>query len=240
MILAIISFATVANAQKERKFIRNGYSDYKDGKFVESEVANKRALELAPDSYEANYNLANSLFKQEKIDDALNCYSELAKDEKDKTKLSQLYHNIGDCHYAKKEYDKSVEAFKKSLKYNSSDDQTRYNLIAAQKMLNNQNNQDQNQDKNNQNQDQQKQDQKDKNEDQNKNQQDKDQQNKDNQDKQNQNQDQQQQPQNQQPKMSKEDAERLLNAIQQDENKLQENRKKEEAVGGARVTDKNW
>lgn len=51
-----------------------------------------------------------------------------------------------------KEYDKSVEAFKQSLRLNPADDETRYNLALAQKLLENQQNenQDQNQDQQNQ------------------------------------------------------------------------------------------
>ncbi len=148
-------------------------------------------------------------------------YRQLAEKVTDKDHLSRIYHNIGNGHFAKKEYDKSIEAYKSALKNNPFDDETRYNLIVAQKML-----QQQNQDKQNQQQQQ-----KDQQKDQKKEEEKKEEQ------KQDQQQQQQQQPQQQ--NMSEKDAERLLNAIQQDENKLQEKMKKANAAQKNPV-EKNW
>ena len=214
----------VASAQQERKYIRDSYKLYHDSLYEQAQDAAVKAMALTPNSYEANYNYANALFQQEKYDEALEKYNQLASGETDKQKLSELYHNIGDCHFAKKEYEPAIDAFKKSLRNNPSDDQTRYNLIATKKLLddqkNNQNNQN-NQD-NKQNQDQQQQQQQEQ-------QQQQDQQNQ---------QDQQQQQQQEQ-KMNRDEAERLLNAIQNDENKLQEERKKMQEMQKRKI-EKNW
>ena len=71
-------------------------------------------------------------------------------------KLSQIYRNMGVLFQAAQDYAKAVEAYKMSLRNNPKDDETRYNLALAQKMLKdqqqNQQNQDQNKDKENQDQ----------------------------------------------------------------------------------------
>ncbi len=218
-LLAIFSSIS-AFAQKERSFIRDSYKMYNDSDYAGAQEASVKALAEAPQSFEANYNYADALYKQQKIDEALEQYEKLAANETDKAKVSKLYHNIGNCHYVKKEYDKSIDAYKKSLRADPSNNATRYNLVAAQKMKDKKNdNQDQNQ--NQQQQQQQQQDQQDQK------------------DQQQQDQQQNQQQQQQQQQMDKEEAQRLLDAVQQDENQLQEDRKKLKEASPRHI-DKNW
>ena len=132
---------------------------------------------------------------------------------------------MGVIFHSGKDYAKAVEAYKESLRNNPKDDETRYNLALAQKMLKeqeqNQQNQDQNQDQNQQDKEKE---------------QDKQDQNK--QDKQNQ--DQQQQPsQPQDNKMSKENAEQLLKSVMQDEKDVQDKVKKQQVIQGGRL-EKDW
>lgn len=225
LLLVLILLAPSAlMAQEERKYIRKGTAEYEKGKFLESEIEYRRALDKDANSFEGNFNLGNALFKQEKVDESLEQYRNLAGTVTDKDQLSRIYHNIGNGHFAKQEYDKSIAAYKNALKNNPFDNETRYNLIVAQKML-----QQQNQDKQNQD----KQDQKDQQQDQKKDQE------QQKQEQQQDQKDQQQQQQQQQQNMSEKDAERLLNAIQQDENKLQEKMKKAKAAQKSAV-EKNW
>ena len=151
-----------------------------------------------------------------------------SKVEKDRDKLAQIYHNMGVILQSSKQYPQCIEAYKESLRNNPKDDETRYNLALAQKLLKDQQqNQDQNQDKN---QDQ-KQNQKDDKKDQNK-----DQQEQDKKDQQNQNQQQQQQNKDE---MSKENAQQLLNAVMQDEKNVQDKVKKQLQIQGKKL-DKDW
>lgn len=209
----------LAQAQDERKFVRKGTAEYEKGKFLESEIEYRRALDKNANSFEGNFNLGNSLFRQEKYDESMNQYEQLADTQTDKDRLSRIYHNIGNAHFAKQEFDKSIAAYKEALKNNPYDDETRYNLIVAQKMLQNQ---EQNKDNQDQKQDQQQQKEEQKPQEQ----------------PEPEKQDQQQQQQ-QESNMSKQDAERLLNAIQQDENELQKKNQKLKAGQKVQV-EKNW
>lgn len=222
-------------AQKERKFIREGNTLFETQKFEQAEVEYRKAMDKKAESFEAAFNLADALYKQEKYDEALLQFSTLAEEQTDKEKLGQLYHNIGNTLLSMKKTDESIEAYKESLRNRPNAEETKYNLEFArhkkQQDEQNKDNQDNKDNKDQQNKDQQQnQDNKDQNkdqQDQNKDQQnqDKDKQDKDkdqnqNKDQQDQNKDQQQQ---QQPgKISKEDAQRLLDALQNDEKKVQE------------------
>lgn len=228
-IFALLLFAAAsASAQKaERDYIRKGNRLFKDSVYVDSEINYRKALEVNPKSTVASYNLANTLMQQNKLKEAMEQYVAASRIEKDKKNLAQIYHNIGVIFHSQKDYAKAVEAYKESLRNNPKDDETRYNLALAQKMLKdqqqNQNNQNQNQDKN---QEQQKQDQK--------------QQEQQKQDQQ-QNQNQQQPPQQDKKdnQMSKENAEQLLNSVMRDEQDVQDKVKKQQVIQGGRL-EKDW
>lgn len=227
-------------AQKaERKNVREGNKLYSNEKFTESEIAYRKSLEVNPRSVEGTYNLGNALYKQKKFPEAAEQYQlltgqaeKMVETEEGKARLAGVFHNLGDISMQSKEYAKSVEAFKQSLRLNPQDDETRYNLALAQKLLEDQQNQDQDQ-----NQDQQNEDKKE------------DQENKDDQQQQDQQQQQQddqkenktQQEQQQNEQMSQDNAQQMLDAFLQDEKNTQEKVKKAQAQQQQRrKTDKEW
>ncbi len=219
-------FSITAAAQgNERDHIRRGNKLYNDSLFVKAEVEYRKALDANPGSTEAMYNLGNALLMQQKAQDAMKQYEAASKIEKNKAKLAKIYHNAGVILQAGKQYSQCIEAYKQSLRNNPNDDETRYNLALAKKMLKDQQQQQQNQ----QNKDKQE-NKKDEQEQQQKKEQEQQKQKQDSQ---------QQQQQQQQNQMSKENAEQLLNAVMQDEKDVQEKVKKQLQMRGKKY-DKDW
>ena len=215
----IFAFSLYAFPQKQvRKEMRNGNKEYKQEKYTEAEIAYRKALASNARSSDVAYNLGNSLYKQEKFPEALEQYQAAVSDEKNKEREAATWHNAGNVFMNAKDYKKSIEAYKQALRRAPYDDETRYNLALAQKLLEEQEQQDQNQD---QNQDQQ-QDQKDQ--------------------QQNQNQDQQQQEQQQNPnQMQQQTAEQILDAMMQNERDTQEKvREQQMQQQRQRKTGKDW
>ena len=152
MILSL-GVAISAAAQKvERDFLRKGNRAFADSLFVDAEINYRKALDANPQSAIAMFNLGNALMMQNKLQDAMEQYATAAKIEKEKPNLASIYHNVGVIFHSQKEYAKAIEAYKQSLRNNPNDDETRYNLALAQKMLNDQQ---QNQDQQDQDQEQQ-------------------------------------------------------------------------------------
>lgn len=222
--IAFLMPALVMAQKNERSYIRRGNKLYNDSLFVKSEVEYRKALDINPKSTEAMYNLGNALLMQQKAKEAMEQYETASKIEKNKKKLAMIYHNAGVILQSGKQYAECIEAYKQSLRNNPTDDETRYNLALAQKMLKEQQ-KNENQNKENQN---------NKKEDQKQNQQKDNQQDK-NKEKQ-QNQEQQNQNKNQ---ISKENAEQLLNAVMQDEKNVQEKVKKKLQMRGKKY-EKDW
>lgn len=222
--MVLLCCTTVVFGQKsERDYMRSGNKLYNDSLFVKAEVDYRKALELNPKSTDAMYNLGNALLMQNKAKEAMEQFDAVTRIEKDKGKLARAYHNMGVILQSSKQYPQCIEAYKQSLRNNPHDDETRYNLALAQKMLKDQQQQ-QNQDKQQeQKQDQKQDDQKDQNKDRNEDQKKQPQQN-------------QQQNKNE---MSKENAEQLLNAVMQDEKNVQDKVKKQIQVSGKKL-EKDW
>ena len=225
MVLLLFMAVSVSAQKAERDFISKGNRFFKDSVYVDAEVNYRKALEANPQSTVSMFNLGNTLTQQNKLQEAMEQYVGATKVEKGKSNLAQIYHNMGVIFHSQKDYAKAVEAYKQSLRNNPKDDETRYNLALAQKML-----KDQQQDQQNQNQDQNKQDQQ--------KEQDKKDQNKQDQ-KQNQDQQQKSQPEKKDNEMSKENAEQLLNSVMQDEKDIQDKVKKQQVLQGGRL-EKDW
>lgn len=211
-------------SQSEKKYIYDGNKSYDAKKYSEAEKNYRQALIKDKDSYKAAFNLGNAYYKQEKYNEAVEQFQLLTHKATSKDTLAKAYHNLGNALVKTKKYKESVDAYKNALKNNPTDEDTRYNLAYAQQMLK------QEEQKNKDNKE-------DKKEEDKKEEDKKNNENKDKQDKKDDNKDKQEQPRNQ---ISKEDAQRLLDALQNDERKLQENKKAQKVKGQKVEIDKDW
>lgn len=223
VILFLLMTWAGAFAQQPAKFIRKGNSEYNNAKFKDAEINYRKALDKSPQSVKAAYNLGDALYKQGDYEKAASSFSNVAgqKSLGDKSKAA-AFHNLGNSMLQEKKYSESIEAYKNALRLNPKDEETRYNLAYAmtklQQQQNNKNNQDNNKDQ--------------------KQQQQKQQQQKQDEQKQQQQQQQQQQPQNKQ--MKKQDAERMLQALNNNEKQTLDKVKKNKAKAVQVRTEKDW
>lgn len=107
----------------------------KDGNFPKAEGEYRKAIAKNPVNSIAKYNLANAYYNSEKYDEATLRYTEAAKVATSKLEKHKAFHNQGNTYMEQKKYKEAVEAYKNALRNNPKDDQTRYNLALAKKML---------------------------------------------------------------------------------------------------------
>lgn len=252
-VLAILCAAQMF-AQVDRHDVRAGNRKFKKEDWREADISYRKALVKDSTSVAANYNLANTAYRQKNYDEAGKLLDRIKDFAPASSHVSDYWFNAGDVALAKKDYQAAVNAFKSALLANPSDLEAKENYIYAKKKLEDQqkngggqNDQNQNQDQNQNNQDN-KDQQNDQQNDQNQqNKQDnKDQdkgQNQNNSQDQNNNQGQNQNGQSgQQPvKISPQQAQQMLKAIQAKEKETQDkvNREKAEALK-SRQKEKNW
>jgi Ca-activated chloride channel homolog len=239
LLCLISSFFWPIYGQTEKKFIRQGNSQYKDNKYSEAEVSYRKAIDQNKQAADAGFNLGDALYKQNKYEEAGKQFTESFSALADRKKKSASLFNLGNTFLSNKKIQESIEAYKNSLKIDPGNNEAKYNLAYAQDLLKQQQQQQQQQkqDQNNKDNDKKKDNNKeDQNKDQSKDQK-KDQNKEQNQDKK---QDQKDQQQQQQQGISKEDAQRLLNAIANDEKNVQEKVKLAKAAKEKVRTRINW
>lgn len=239
-ILALLSISVAMSAQTDRKEVRSGNRQFRRENYKEAEISYRKALVKDSLSFAANYNLANVLYRGEHYDEAGKILETVREAAPASEYGADYFFNAGDIALAKKDYAAAVDAFKQSLLLNPGDLQAKENYIYARKMLENRQQNGGGQD-NQQNQDEQQnqdnQDNQDNQQDRNDNQQNQDQQNQDQQDSQDGRNGQQPQP----VKISPQQAQQMLKAMQAKEKETQDkvNREKAEALK-SRQKEKNW
>jgi hypothetical protein len=243
LIYLFLATMGVAWGQNERKVIRQGLRAYNDGEFSEAEVQFRKAGDINQESFEAEYNTGAALYGQEKYEETVKQYESLVKQsqaavEDDPESLAHIWHNMGNSLLEAQQYGPSIEAYKNSLRLKPDDFDTKYNLAYARQKLKEQEQQNQDQDGENDQQQQKQEDQKKSQGEQNQDER------LDNQEQQEQNQEPQakedQQAQPQPREISKEDAERMLNAIQQQEKDVKDKVDKKKAAAAKVKTKKDW
>ncbi len=225
--MAFLAVCGSMYGQVDRREVRSGNRQFKKGDWQKSEIEYRKALLKDTSSIAASYNLANSLYRQDNFEEAGKTLGKIKETVAVSPSSADYYYNLGNVAVQKKDWGGAVEAYKQSLLRRPDDMDTKENYAYAKLMLKNEGggggsgkdnqNQDQNQDQDqnqNQNQDQ-------------------------NQDQQDQNQDQQQGQGD--SKISPQQAQQMLKAIQAREKETQDKVNKEKAaVLKSRQKDKNW
>lgn len=235
-------------AQKENKFIRSGNDLYAEENYKDAEVDYMKALEENPGSNKGQFNLGDALYKQESYEDAAKIFNNQTELLSDKNQRSDAYYNLGNSLLKANKFPESIDAYKKALRNNPKNMEAKYNMEYAKKKLEQQQNKD-DQNKDNKDQDKKDQDKKD----QDKKEQDKKDQEKQDQEKQQQdqqqdkknqqgeNQDQNKQEQSQPQQISKKDAQRMLEALKNNEKKTLEKLKLQKMkAGNTKKVEKDW
>jgi hypothetical protein len=275
-VLALLCVTTLS-AQKmpERGLVRKGNRLFDKERYTQSADAYQHALNHDSTSFEARYNLGNTMIRRAMADTTAYADPQSSAAKMSQGFISQAegllqaaaadslrtaderadaFYNLGNSQFIQQKLQEALKSYRQSLVLRPDDMEAKYNYALTKKLLEQQQQQQQDQQNNDQNQDQQQ----DKNQNQDQNQQGNNDQNQ-NQDKndqsdnkQDKNEDQQgggdqeqkeqpQQPQGQKPKsgMSEEQQQQLLNAIQAQEDKTQE--KLDEKKKGIIIRGKkNW
>lgn len=242
LLTSIIPVSGYAQSQSEKEIVREGNSQYNKGKYSDAEISYRKALEKNKDSQAAAFNLGDALYKQGKYEEAATQFQQITAEKGNSSLKAKAYHNLGNSYLKTKKLEESINAYKNSLKMVPNDQETKYNLAYAKSLLVQQQNQNKK--------DKDKKD--DKNKDKDKNQQNKDQQKKDDEKKDKKNKDESDkndnknddkdkngEPPSPQPqKLSKEDAQRILDALNRKENDM--HKKLDKKGSDKNQIEKNW
>ena len=221
----LCALSLTVSAQVDRHDVRAGNRKFRKGDWKAADISYRKALVKDSTSVPANFNLANTLYRTENYDEAAKTMEKIKDSAPSSANAADYFYNVGDIAIAKKDWQGAVTAFKESLLRNPGDLEAKENYIYAKKMLENQqnggggngqDNQDNQQNKNDQN-------------------------NQPQQNNQNNQNNQSGQQDGQQMKISPQQAQQMLRAIQAKEKETQDkvNKEKAEALK-SRQKEKNW
>lgn len=152
----LIIFATdLAIAQNANQLVYEGNKSYKKQDMQTAINKYNEALKIQSNNKKALYNLGNALYKdaltlkysnnlainvnnkdsiaQLMLQRSADLFTAAAQLYKNKDSLQNVYHNLGNSYLFQKKYDEAINAYKKALKLNPNDEDTRYNLAFALK-----------------------------------------------------------------------------------------------------------
>lgn len=234
--LILISFAI--QAQEKDKFLPKGNEEFAVKNYTDAEANYRISQSKFKKKAISSYNLGTTIYKQNQHSESKYQFAKAIKDAKTKPEKHKSYHNLGNVLMKEKEYQGAVEAYKNALRNNPNDEETRYNYALAKKMLKDnpppekpkENKKDEK--KENKDKEKDKEKEKDKNDDKDKN--DKDKKNQDDK------KDNQEKPQPKPSGANKQRIENLLDAVNNEEKKVQDKVKAQQVQGKPQKPEKDW
>ena len=249
-LLMFISMGSIMSQQNEyESLIKKGNNSFEDNTAL-SEQNYRKAISYSPEFVKGQYNFSNNLYKNEYYDEALLNQLEASKYAKTRADKHLIFHNIGNILMKKKMCKEAVEAYKNALKNNPKDDESRYNLALAKDCAKDENENEKESEGEDEDEDKEKDKEKDENEDQKE---EKDQQGDD--EKQNEDQDQKENNKDdndqkgddkskdekpEEKKLSPQQIKNILEAMNQEESKVQEKMNAKKLKGVKLKNEKDW
>jgi tetratricopeptide (TPR) repeat protein len=247
--VAAVAGGTESYGQKypERRHIRAGNLDYEAQDYPASEGDYRTALEKDSSSFAARFNLGDALYKQERFEEAEKEFAALADSPvfESVEQAGKVFYNLGNAQFSQKKLKEALESYKMSLRVNPGDLEAKYNLAYVQKLLEEQENEGGGGSGEQDKQDEQNEQQQNQNDGQGEQQQDPQGQEEDENEQDGQNEGEQDKPEpsgENQPAeavISREDAEKMLETIQSQEDKTREKVNDQQKVTVGR-SGKNW
>lgn len=240
IILFLIICSTAMTAQSAHKLLIEGDESYLNEEYLTAEESYRKAQQKNS-STKSNFNLGNAVYQQERYEEAVQHYQSTYNVAEDDLERANALYNLGNAQLKSGQIEAAIDTYKEANRFNPDDSEILTNLYMAKLMMKQQQEQQQ--------QEQQQQDEQ--NNEQNEEQQSNDQQ----QDQQQQGDDQQQQEQQPQDsdiensseeqqqaaqgqELSKEDALKLLEVIENEEKNVQEKLRK--VSGNKTKPKKDW
>lgn len=221
--------------QSAHRHLRNGDKAYKQEMYDVAEESYRKSVEQSP-SAKGTFNLGNTVYQQDRFEEAVQHYQQTVNSSSDDVELAEALYNLGTAQLKNGQLEEAVESYKSAVRANPEDDEIRQNLYVAKLLRRQEQQQEQKQEQQ---------------------QEDNQQSDEENQDQQNQD-DQQGESQEGQPssdseidnqggespnpeeaqELSKEDAEKLLQVIENEEKSVQEKLRK--ISGNKKKPKKDW
>lgn len=135
LLLGVLSLNLVyAQTLKERETIAEGNRQFLLENYAIAAKEYAEVLVKNPENVKANFNIGSVYYETKQYDKAERYFYQASKYATTKEVKAQSYHNMGNALMQSRKYKEAIEAYKKALRNNPRDNQTRYNLSLAKKL----------------------------------------------------------------------------------------------------------
>ncbi|KAB1156003.1 tetratricopeptide repeat protein [Flavobacterium luteum] len=135
VLYSLLFFSLATFAQEKDPNLPKGNQEFEDKNYTEAEADYRISQSKIPKSELASYNLGNAIYRQNQSSEAKYSFLKAIENSKTRAQKHQAFHNLGNVFMNEKKYSQAVEAYKNALRNNPSDEETRYNYALAKKML---------------------------------------------------------------------------------------------------------
>lgn len=140
LMLALLLCFGFVHAQEEEKeekdkYLPKGNVAFEKKEYLEAEADYRISQSKFRKKAISSYNLGNSIYAAKHPSEAKYAYGNAIKNATTRQEKHRAYHNLGNALMQEKDYQNAVQAFKNALINNPSDEETRYNYALAKKML---------------------------------------------------------------------------------------------------------
>ncbi len=133
--IALLLIINCSFASEMRQLIREGNKLFEEGRYVEAEDKYRQSLEIDEHNHPALFNLGNTLYRQGRLEEAKELFNMLSNDEMSDPDRAKVLHNLGNAFLGSGQIPESIETYKRALRVSPDDDDTRYNLAYALNLL---------------------------------------------------------------------------------------------------------
>jgi tetratricopeptide (TPR) repeat protein len=237
VIVLVLLFSLIVKGQEKDKNMPNGNTAFNEKNYIDAETNYRISASKFSKKADSYYNLGNTIYTINQPLEAKFAYENAIKNATTRIEKHKAFHNLGNVMMKGKNYQAAVQIYKQALINDPSDEETRYNYALAKKMLKenppkddkkNDKEKDEKKEQDKKEKDDKKDGDKDKKDDQG----DKDKDKKDDKGKGN--------PKPQEGQISKQRLQNLLDAVNNEEKKVQEKVNAQKVKGKPVETDKDW
>jgi len=139
--------------KKANNYVYEGNELLNEDEFVSAEMEYRKAISNESTNVAGAYNLGNAYYKKGNFNEALYRHQQAAENAISKSEKHKAFHNIGNILMQNKQCKEAVEAFKNALRNKPSDEETRYNFALAKECAEQQKDDENQDDKNDENED---------------------------------------------------------------------------------------
>jgi len=118
-----------------RSDLNRGNDLYKKGEYSQAGNVYNKILGKKANDQKAKFNLGDSMYKEGKYQESQIIFEELANKAEDKSLREKSFYNLGNSFFKQEDYKSAIGAYEEALKIDPKDKDAQFNLELANKML---------------------------------------------------------------------------------------------------------